>query len=230
MELNATSAIDSSTPIDGSNSAVSARPGRKRDRSRDAAILDAALDVLSEVGYGNLTMDMVAARAHAGKGTLYRRWRSKDELIIDAVGRMKVMRVDLAHPPQTGSLRGDLLALYRPQSMEETERTLSIMAGLAGLLASDASVASEVHAAVVGPWANAHRIIMQRGIERGEIRPDADIETLSLVTPSLAAYRSLVQRLPFDFEFLTSIVDSVLLPALDVRQTPSDDGHARKEE
>ncbi|MEZ4532589.1 MAG: TetR/AcrR family transcriptional regulator [Thermomicrobiales bacterium] len=229
MELNATSAIDSSTPIDGSNSAVSARPGRKRDRSRDAAILDAALDVLSEVGYGNLTMNMVAARAHAGKGTLYRRWRSKDELIIDAVGRMKVMRVDLAHPPQTGSLRGDLLALYRPQSMEETERTLSIMAGLAGLLASDASVASEVHAAVVGPWANAHRIIMQRGIERGEIRPDADIETLSLVTPSLAAYRSLVQRLPFDFEFLTSIVDSVLLPALDVRQTPSDDGHARKE-
>jgi len=230
MELNATSAIDSSTPIDGSNSTGSARPGRKRDRSRDAAILDAALDVLSEVGYGNLTMDMVAARAHAGKGTLYRRWRSKDELIIDAVGRMKVMRVDLAHPPQTGSLRGDLLALYRPQSMEETERTLSIMAGLAGLLASDASVASEVHAAVVGPWANAHRIIMQRGIERGEIRPDADIETLSLVTPSLAAYRSLVQRLPFDFEFLTSLVDSVLLPALDVRQTPSDDGHARKEE
>ncbi|TXG80165.1 MAG: TetR/AcrR family transcriptional regulator [Thermomicrobiales bacterium] len=230
MELNATSEFDSSTSIDGSSAVLSARPGRKRDRSRDAAILDAALEVLSEVGYGNLTMDMVAARAHAGKGTLYRRWHSKDELIIDAVGRMKVMRVDLAHPPQTGSLRGDLLALYQPQSMEETERTLSIMAGLAGLLASDASVASEVHAAVVGPWANAHRIIMQRGIERGEIRPDADIETLSLVTPSLAAYRSLVQRLPFDFEFLTSIVDSVLLPALDVRQRPSDDGHARREE
>ncbi len=230
MELNATLAIDGSTTIGGSNSVLPTRTGRKRDRSRDAVILDAALDVLSEVGYGNLTMDMVAARAHAGKGTMYRRWRSKDELIIDAVGRMKVTRVDLAHPPQSGSLRGDLLALYRPQSMEETERTLSIMAGLAGLLASDASVASEVHAAVVGPWANAHRIIMQRGIERGEVRPDADIETLSLITPSLAAYRSLVQRLPFDFEFLSSIVDSVLLPALDVRQTPSDDGHARKEE
>jgi len=230
MELNATLAIDGSTTIDGSNSVLPTRTGRKRDRSRDSVILDAALDVLSEVGYGNLTMDMVAARAHAGKGTMYRRWRSKDELIIDAVGRMKVTRVDLAHPPQSGSLRGDLLALYRPQSMEETERTLSIMAGLAGLLASDASVASEVHTAVVGPWANAHRIIMQRGIERGEVRPDADIETLSLITPSLAAYRSLVQRLPFDFEFLSSIVDSVLLPALDVRQTPSDDGHERKEE
>ena len=62
-----------------------APPGRKRDPSRDAALLDATLEVLAEVGAEGLTMDLVAARAGAGKATIYRRWTSKTELILDAV-------------------------------------------------------------------------------------------------------------------------------------------------
>ena len=59
--------------------------GRKRDPSRDQDILDAALDVLVESGYDGMTVDMVAARAKAGKATLYRRWPSKGELIVDCL-------------------------------------------------------------------------------------------------------------------------------------------------
>ena len=76
---------------------VEAKPrlGRKRDHTRDPEILDAALDVLAETGYDGMTIDMVAARAKAGKATLYRRWSSKTELVLDAVACMKSSDLDL---------------------------------------------------------------------------------------------------------------------------------------
>ena len=98
------------------------RLGRKRDHTRDPEILDAALDVLAETGYDGMTIDMVAARAKAGKATLYRRWASKSELVLDAVACMKSSDVDLASPPDTGTLRGDLVALVEDPD-DPRERT-----------------------------------------------------------------------------------------------------------
>ena len=83
--------------------------GGRRDDSRDAAILGAALAVLAEVGCDHLTMDRVAARAHAGKGALYRRWPSKADLVIEAV-KLEAPRLEV---PDTGSLKGDLAVLMR---------------------------------------------------------------------------------------------------------------------
>src|SRR5689334_21879509 len=74
---------------------VHRRPGRKPDPGRDAEILDAALQVLAEVGYAGMTMAAVAARAKAGKGTFYRRWPSKADLVLDAVGHLKRSQADL---------------------------------------------------------------------------------------------------------------------------------------
>ncbi|XXX77408.1 TetR/AcrR family transcriptional regulator [Sorangium sp. So ce134] len=197
-----------------------AQPGRKRDPSRDAEILDATLEVLAEVGAAGLTMDLVAARAGAGKATIYRRWTSKAELVIDAVAHMKRKQVDLEHLPDTGTLRGDLLGLFKPQSIEEDERKLKIMAGLASLLSQEQALAEAANSAVVQPWAEAHLALMQRAVARGEISASADIRTLSQVMPSMAAYRSLVERKPFDLAFLVSMVDGVILPAL--RNQPTD--------
>ena len=188
--------------------------GRKRDPSRDAAILDATLEVLAEVGLPGLTMDLVAARAGAGKATIYRRWTSKTELVIDAVEHLKRIQVDLEDLPDTGTLRGDLLALFRPPSIEETERRLKSMAGLASLLSQDQALAEAANVAVIQPWAEAHFALMQRALLRGEVSETADIGTLSQVLPSMAAYRTLVQRQPFDLAFLLTMVDGVLLPAL----------------
>jgi AcrR family transcriptional regulator len=196
-----------------------ARPGRKRDHTRDADILDATLAVLAEVGYDGMTMDMVAARAKAGKGTVYRRWASKAELVVDAVAQMKRDQVDLDNLPDTGTLRGDLLALFKPQSVDEGEYKLRVMAGLASLLSHDRSFADAANAAIVEPWAAAHRMQMYRARERGEIATDADIETAAQIVPSMAAYRALVQRKPFDREFLVSLIDGILLPALRPVQT-----------
>lgn len=188
--------------------------GRKRDHTRDDDILDATLDVLSEAGYGSLTMDMVAARASAGKATIYRRWSSKEDLILDAVSRMKSKMVDLDHLPDTGKLRDDLLALFKQQSVEEAERRLKIMIELASMLSAQQGLADAINAAIVEPWANAHRILMQRARERGEIADAADIETAAQIIPALVAYRSIIQRKPFDKEFLVTLIDGILLPAL----------------
>jgi len=190
------------------------RLGRKRDHTRDAVILDAALEVLAEVGYDGMTMDLVAVRAKAGKATLYRRWPSKAELVLDAVARMKRTQVDLDRLPDTGTLRGDLVALIKPQSIEEAERKLKVMAGLASMLSHDRGLAEAVNAAIIEPWADAHRVFMQRAIGRGELPAAADIETLSHVVPSMAAYRTLIQRKPVDRSFLVSLIDGLLLPAL----------------
>ncbi|WP_437726681.1 TetR/AcrR family transcriptional regulator [Sorangium sp. So ce861] len=197
-----------------------ARPGRKRDHSRDAEILDAALEVLAEVGAAGLTMDLVAARAGAGKATIYRRWTSKAELVIEAVAHMKRNQVDLEHLPDTGTLRGDLLGLFKPQSIEEGERKLKIMTGLASLLSQEQALAEAANSAIVEPWAEAHLALMQRAVARGEVSASADIATLSRIIPSMAAYRTLVQRKPFDLAFLVSMVDGVIVPAL--RNRPSD--------
>lgn len=191
-----------------------ARPGRKRDHSRDPEILDAALEVLAEVGYDGLTMDMVATRAKAGKATLYRRWPSKEEMILDAVTRMKRGQVDLDRLPDTGTLRGDLFGLSKPQSVEEQGHRLKVMAGLSSMLSKHQSLAEAGNAAIVEPWADAHRVLIQRAVDRGEVSAAADVETASQIIPSMAAYRSLIQRKPFAREFLVSLVDGVLLPAL----------------
>lgn len=193
---------------------VRARPGRKRDHSRDAEILDATLRVLAEVGYAGMTMSAVAARAKAGKATFYRRWPSKAELVLDAVGHLKRGQVDLDRLPDTGTLRDDILALFRPTSTEDAEYQLSIMAGLASMLSHDLGLAAAANDAIVEPWAAANRALMRRAIDRGEIDAAADVETLAQIIPSMAAYRALIQRKPFDREFLASIIDGVLLPAV----------------
>lgn len=191
-----------------------ARLGRKRDHTRDAAILDAALEVLAEEGYEGMTVDMVAVRAKAGKATVYRRWPSKAELVLDAVERMKGSQVDPDHLPDTGALRGDLLAMMKPEFLVDGEHALKVMAGLTSLLSHQPKLAEAVHAALHEPWASAHRVLMRRAADRGEISASADIETLAHVMPSMAAYRVLVGRRPVDRDFLLSLIDGVLLPAL----------------
>src|SRR6478735_1273270 len=157
------------------------RLGRKRDHTRDPEILDAALEVLAETGYDGMTIDMVAARAKAGKATLYRRWASKSELVLDAVACMKSTDVDLASPPDTGTLRGDLLALVKTPTIRESERKLKVMAGIVSMIARDPGLAAAAQAALVEPRARANRIIFQRAIDRGEIPAAVDIDTLCLI-------------------------------------------------
>jgi AcrR family transcriptional regulator len=197
--------------------AASPKLGRRRDHTRDPEILEAALEVLAETGFDGMTVDMVAARAKAGKATLYRRWPSKNELVLDAVAFMKKIDVEPSKLPDTGTLRGDLVAMIKPPSIRDGERKLRIMAGLFSMLWRNPELAQAANAAIVEPRVAANRILIQRAIDRGEISPDSDVETLALISPSMAAYRSLILQKPVDREFLISLIDEVLMPAFGLR-------------
>ncbi|MDM4762190.1 TetR/AcrR family transcriptional regulator [Galbitalea sp. SE-J8] len=189
------------------------RLGRKRDPSRDTDILDATLEVLAETGYEGMTIDMVAARAKAGKATVYRRWTSKADLVIDAVACMKA-GVDLNALPDTGTLRGDLVAMIKAPAVHDAQRKARIMGGLISLINDEPGLAEAAQQAVVLPRVAANRILFQRAIDRGEVPADIDVDLLSLVSVSMVSYRTLMLREPVDRAFLLSIIDGVILPAV----------------
>lgn len=203
--------------VDASTDAAKPRLGRKRDHTRDPEILEAALDVLAETGYDGMTIDMVAARAKAGKATLYRRWSSKPELVLDAVACMKGSDLDLASPPDTGTLRGDLVAMVKSPTIREAERKLKVMAGIVSMIARDPELAAAAQAALVEPRAAANRIIFQRAIDRGEIASDVDIDTLCLIGPAMVSYRTLMLQKPVNREFMIGVIDTIVLPAAGLR-------------
>ncbi|WP_104130585.1 TetR/AcrR family transcriptional regulator [Cryobacterium sp. N21] len=188
--------------------------GRKRDHTRDPDILDAALEVLAETGYDGMTMEMVAARARAGKATLYRRWPSKGELVIDAVACMKRGDFDRDHLPDTGTLRGDLVAMIKPHAIEDGARKMRIMAGLMSMISRNPELAEVARAAIVEPRASANRILLQRAIDRGEISEHSDIDNLAMLSQSMAIYRVLVLQKPVNRDFFIQLIDGVVLPAV----------------
>lgn len=194
--------------------AAETRLGRKRDHTRDPEILAAALEVLAETGFDGMTIDMVATRAKAGKATLYRRWPSKNELVIDAVACMKQADLDQSRLPDTGTLRGDLVAMIKPRSIEDAVKKMQIMAGVMSMISATPDLADAANDALIKPRAAANRFLIQRAIDRGEVAPGCDIDALCLVTPAMATYRTLIERKPVDRDFLISLIDGVLLPAL----------------
>jgi len=206
--------LDLDTSAEQSIADSAPKLGRKRDHTRDAEILEAAVDVLAETGYDGMTMDMVATRAKAGKATVYRRWSSKGEMVLEAIACMKTGNIDYDHLPDTGTLRGDLIAMIKPHSIKDAKRKLEVMAGVVSMLSRAPELTDAANAALVEPRARANRILFQRAIDRGEISADCDVETLALVSPSMAAYRSLILRKPIDRAFLLSLIDGVILPAV----------------
>lgn len=193
------------------------RLGRKRDHTRDPEILEVALDVLAETGYDGMTVDMVATRAKAGKATLYRRWPSKADLVLDAVACMKSRDIDLDALPDTGTLRGDLVAMVKTPSIRESERKLRVMAGIASMIARSPELAAAAQNALVEPRATVNRIFFRRAIDRGEIPADSDVEQLCMIAPAMVAYRVLMLGKPVDREFMVSTIDKIILPAAGVR-------------
>lgn len=207
------------TQLDDQAVADAPKLGRRRDPAKDQKILDAAVEVLAETGFDGMTIDMVASRAGAGKATVYRRWASKNELVLDAVACMKKGDLNTMQIPDTGSLRGDLVAMIRPPSINDAERKLKVMAGLASMLSTAPELADAANEAIVEPRARINRMLLNRAIERGEISSDVDIQLISLISPSMVAYRTLIMRKPVDREFLITLIDGVVLPAVGLGRT-----------
>ena len=192
---------------------VPARPGRPRDPSRDAEILKVTLAILAESGYTGLTIDKVANRVGAGRATVYRRWPTKADLVLDAVARLSQADVSLAHLPDTGSLRQDLVAMVLPQSQDEQQYRMRVLAGVASLsFIEEPRLAEAAAGAGVGPWSEAIAVLLQRAVDRGEF-PPADVAALAPVIPMMCLSRAVAQE-PITHGFSLSLIDGVLLPAM----------------
>jgi AcrR family transcriptional regulator len=189
------------------------RGGRKRDHGRDAVILEATLDVLAETGYEGMTIDMVAARAGMARATVYRRWPTKTDLVLDAVQRLGPNTIDLQRLPDTGSLRGDCIALTQPDTTEESERRVRVISGLQSIAGRDDRIAAVLTDGGMQPWIEANRFLIQRSIDRGEYGP-VDVDALAQVLPLMCTCRVAVQQLPITPEYSVALIDGVLLPAM----------------
>lgn len=188
--------------------------GRKRDHGRDQDFLEATLDILAEIGFDSMTMDQVAARAKAGKATLYRRWSSKELLVRDALIGMSRNSIEVDHLPDTGSLRDDLLAVVKPYSMEYSERKLKILAGLGSFSTQHQTLYDEALAGIFGPWTKVNTTLMERAVRRKELPPNADISGACEIIVSMTAFRTTARRKQFDRASYQELLDHFLIPGL----------------
>lgn len=177
---------------------------------RQLEILEATLEVLDEVGYDLLTMDAVATRAKASKATLYRRWKSKPELVVAAI---------MAHKgdtavPDTGTLRGDLLEAYCGATGGLNDPLArSVLTAVVTAMGRDPEFAEVYRRDFIGPKIAVSRAIYERARTRGEVHPDTD---LSLLAPSLAGivlHRTFLLGDQVTPELVGRILDEVILPA-----------------
>jgi AcrR family transcriptional regulator len=154
-------------------SEVARQPGRPRSTAADEAIVGATLGLLLEHGYRGLTMEQVRARAGVGKATLYRRYGSKEELVADAVRHLN-QEIPV---PDTGSVRGDLLAVA--SAVLAAADRVGVATFVPRMLA-DVAGDPEMHAIfyenLVAPRRAMMAEVLRRGLERGALREDLDVE------------------------------------------------------
>lgn len=176
---------------------------RRHGAELEEAILRAAWDELAEAGYASLTMEGVAARAHTGKQVLYRRWHNRAELVIAAVQYRTGSITD--HVPDTGSLRGDVLAV-----LDWTVSRSRQFGGdvVRGLLAE----APDLDPSFFLIMPDVMATILRRAAERGEIA-SADLHHRVVTLPtSLMRHEMLLPGAPITADALAEIVDEVFLP------------------
>jgi AcrR family transcriptional regulator len=178
------------------------------DRERE--ILDAALEVLSEVGYDRLTMDAVAQRAKASKATLYRRWNSKAMLVVDALATQKA----IPPVPDSGDLRTDLLNAFCGMGGLTDHGTTSTFGAVITALTTDPEFAQEFRSRVLGPKAAISRQIFQRGVDRGQVRADVDLDLLAPALAGIVLHRIFVMGEQPGPTLIEQVIDQIILPAV----------------
>jgi AcrR family transcriptional regulator len=182
---------------------------RRRGEALEHALLDAAWAELQAAGYAGLTMEAVADRAGTSRAVLYRRWRNRPELVIAAIRRHRPLLS--GEIPDTGSLRGDVLALLRRMSSRLAEIGPETVYGLLGDYLSDAGLFSRSQEQVLHISAEVMDTILKRAADRGEARAGVERRIATLPTDLFRNELFRARAAPSEGT-LTEIVDEVFLP------------------
>jgi AcrR family transcriptional regulator len=189
--------------------AGTARPiGRPRETRTDRAILRATLELIAELGVHEFRTEDVAARAGVGKGAIYRRYRSKDELVTAAVAALVSEEIAV---PDTGSTRADLLVLMRDAvELYRGSRAGRLMPDLVGAMARKPELARAVRDGFLAGRRAALTDVLGRGVERGDLHPDLDVELALDVLGGPLFYRLLITGGPIDGKLAEGVADLIL--------------------
>jgi len=191
--------------------AAPTRSGRPRRTETTSAILDAALELWMERGYHSVSIDAVAARAGVSKPTIYRRWPNRQQLLV-AVSQRFVPPGEVA---DLGSFRDEVAAFLRERA------DLYGNAGIRRILASAVAASSEdedFHRAIqpfLDRFPAGMRTIIQRGIARGDVRADVDIELLTAMINGSFYFRSIIEHKGLDHraaDFVADLVNTAVAP------------------
>ena len=192
------------------------RGGRPRDPSRDGVIRAAILRLLADVGYGALTMDAVASEAGVGKATIYRRWRTKQDLVVDTISDLN--RAE-ASPPDTGSLEGDLRQMLRSLVGVINGPTGAATLSLLSTVPHQPALAEAFRNGPLAVWRQAFEEIWARAEQRGEVRPGVAGSVAAETTSALLVQRWLLTGMPVDEAYSDEVLDTVVLPLIRIAPT-----------
>lgn len=195
-----------------SESNLRQRTDGRLDRSRDPAILDAALAALAEHGYDAANMNDIARQAGVGKAAIYRRWSSKAALMTDALvyWRPELLNDD---PPDTGSLAGDFDALVeRAKSNDDTLITNHLLMRVALEAAHDPQLATALGDLLLFKGRRIVIVALTQAADRGEIE-SRDWSLIGDVITAMGLMRVITGQ-PVDAHFVRQVIDTVILPAV----------------
>jgi AcrR family transcriptional regulator len=187
-------------------------PGRGRPRSETArqAILASAMDLLLDQGLHAMSMDDVARRAGVSKATIYRWWPSKERLAVDALAAEWAPSAS-TQGRDTGTLRGDLLALMRPWVRQLKRRPYArVVAGLLAVAQTDAEFAELYQQHFMQPRRNTARDLLVRARDRGQIAADTDVDLALDLLYGPVYHRLLHGHAPLTDRFAQDVIDAVL--------------------
>ena len=182
--------------------------GRPRDPKLDAAITDATLELLADIGYAALTIEAVATRAGVGKATLYRRWPGKVQLVVDAVRTLS----EQPDPDTSAGVRDELVELLEAVRRKSGSSLAGrIFPRLIGDSADNPEFMRRYREQVLDPRRDRFRTALLRGVEQGLVRTDVDTDHAIDLLVGPMAYRNLIRNDPAPGPDLAArIVDDVL--------------------
>ncbi len=185
---------------------------RRRGDALYAAIFEATLAELTAVGYAELKMEHVANRARASKGSLYRRWPSRAELVVDAVHYTLPGCGEL--PPDTGSVREDVLACLRGFADLLNGASGEAIRGLMAETIRNPDLMEVIRIRFIEPGVSLFLDVLRRGAVRGEVRATALTPRIASVGPDLLRQHFLMNCSPIPDRVLIEIVDDVIIPLI----------------
>jgi len=186
--------------------------GRPVDKQRDLAILRAALELVAEQGYDSVTMDAIALRAHAGKATLYRRWKSKPYLVADAITFIMPCEQKVEHERCEGNLRDYLCELLSIYFGVKDEVRQKVMLSIATAISRDKALSEAIHLDSItnqtSIFSDAIECILDKKLDNQKLKLLAD------VGPALLFYQLIITGKPIEMCYVEHIVDDLIIPLI----------------